>query len=152
MWQQLASQPRGIIEPNIGSRYIPEEAPNNMLKQPSGLGLDKLGNHVAQNSSNCVEALISSANVVEAVIIKEYLLHNEDSHRLAKLGASLHDAQAERDDFSSKEEVNHLRGVILDQGTNNTQAGQTEILEWARLGCGVEEWIEEEGDMSYNQG
>lgn len=104
-----------------------------MLKKSRRLRLDELGNHIAEDGADGVEALISGANVVEAVIIQQDLLHDEYGHRLAKLGASFHDAQAERDDLGGEEEVDDFGRVILDQGADNTQASQAQILEGARF-------------------
>lgn len=131
-----------------GKLYVPEEASDDMLEQASGLGFDQLSHHVAENCTDRVESLIGGANVVETVIVKQNLLHDKDSHGLAKFGACLHDAQAKRDDLGGEEEVNHLGRVVLDESTNNTQACEAEILEGARLGCCVEEGIEEQGNVS----
>lgn len=55
-----------------------------MLEQPCSLRLDELGNHVAENGANGVEPLIGGADVVEAVVVEQNLLHNKDGDSLAK--------------------------------------------------------------------
>lgn len=87
---------------------LPKEATDDVLQQAHGLLLDELVNHVAQHSANRVEALVGLADVGKASVIKKYLLNNEDSDGLAKLGARLHDAQAQRDDLRSEQEVDNL--------------------------------------------
>ena len=104
-----------------------------MLEQAHRLGLDELGNHIAQDGADGVEALVGGADVVEAVVVEEDLLHDEDGDRLAKLGASLHDAQAQRDDLGRQEKVDHLGRVVLDKGADDAQARQAQVLEGAGL-------------------
>jgi hypothetical protein len=65
-----------------------------MLEQTSRLLLHKLGHHVAQDGSDGKEALVGGANVVEAAVIEEDLLHNKDGDGLAQLGTRLHDPKA----------------------------------------------------------
>lgn len=77
--------------------YIPwviaqsEVAPHDMLEQPHSLALNQSLNHVAEYCADSVEALIRLANVRQAEIVKEDLLHNEDGHCLGQFRASLHD-------------------------------------------------------------
>lgn len=118
-----------------------------MLKKASSLRLDELRHHVAEDGANSVEALVSSANVVEAIVIKQNLLHNEDGDSLAKFRASLHDSQAERDNLGGEEEVDDFRGVVLDERANHTEARESQVFKRPRLGCRVEERVEEERDV-----
>lgn len=118
-----------------------------MLEKSSSLGLDQLGNHIAQDRTDGVEALVSSANVVETIVIKQNLLHNEDGHGLAKLRARLHYAKTERNDLRRQEEVDDVGRIILDQSANNAEAGQSQVFERSRLGRRVEEGIEEQRNM-----
>lgn len=118
-----------------------------MLEEPSRLGLNELSNHVAEDSADGVEALVGSADIVEAVIVEEDLLDDEDGHGLTKFRARLHDAQAERDDLGCEEEVDDLGRIILNEGADNTQASETKVFERSRLGGGVEEGVEEEGNV-----
>lgn len=74
--------------------YLPKEAPNNMLKQSGGLRLDELGNHIAQDCANGIEALIRGTDVIETVVIQQDFLNDENGHGLAKLRTRLHDPQA----------------------------------------------------------
>ena len=65
-----------------------------MLEEASRLRLNELTNHIAQHGADGVKALVRCADVVEAVVIQQDLLHDENGHGLAKLGAGFHDAQA----------------------------------------------------------
>lgn len=42
---------------------VPQEASDNMLKEPNSLLLNKLGHHVAQHGSDRIEPLIRMADV-----------------------------------------------------------------------------------------
>lgn len=75
------------------------------------------------------------------------LLDDEGGDGLGELAAGLHDAEGEGDDLRGEEEVDHVGIVHLDEGTNDTEGGEAEILEGARLGGRVEEGGEEEGDV-----
>lgn len=76
-----------------------------MLQQAHGLLLHELVHHVTQHSAHGVEALVGLADIGKAGVIEKNLLYNEDSYSLAKLGARLHDAQAQRDNLGSEKEV-----------------------------------------------
>ena len=125
-----------------------QEAAHHVLQEPRGLLLDQLSNHIAQNCTDGVEPLVGSANVVQAVVVQQDLLHDEDGDRLAELRAGLHDAQAKGDDLGGKEEVDHLSRVILNQRADNSEGGQAQILERTGLGRRVQEGVEEERDVS----
>jgi hypothetical protein len=118
-----------------------------VLEQPDSLLFYQLIDHVAEDSADSIEALIGLANVSETNVIQKNLLHNEDGHSLAELRPCLHDAQAKRDDLSRQQEVDDFGGIVLDKGTDYTQRSETEILERPRLGRGVEERVEKEGNM-----
>ena len=79
-----------------------------MLEEASGLLLHQLSHHVAENGSNRVEALVSSTDVVEPVVIEKDFLNNENGNRLAEFRARLHYPETEWDDLCGKEEVDHL--------------------------------------------
>ncbi len=121
-----------------------------MLQKSCSLLLNKLVNHVAENSSDRIEALVSRTNVVQAVVVEQDLLDDKDGNGLAQLRASLHDAQAKWDDLSGEEEVDHIRAVVLDQGSDNTQGCKAQVLKWAGLRGGVEERVKEERNVSCN--
>jgi hypothetical protein len=125
----------------------PQEAADDVLEQTDSLLLDQLVDHVAEDGADGVEAFVRLADVGEASVVEEDFLDDEDGDGLAQLGAGLHDAEAQRDDLSRKEEVDDLGGVVLDQGADDAQRGQTKVLERARLGGGIQEWVEEEGDV-----
>lgn len=120
-----------------------------MLEQSDSLLLDELINHVAQHGADGVEALISLADVLQAQIVEQNLLDDENGDGLAEFAARLHDAQAEWDDFCCQQEVDDFTAVVLDQRTNDTEGSQAEVLKRARFGGGVQERIEEQRDMSY---
>lgn len=79
-----------------------------MLEQANSLLLHKLIDHVAENSTHGVEALISLADVGKANVVQQDLLDDEDSNSLTELRSSLHDTQAKRDNLSCEEEVDDL--------------------------------------------
>lgn len=109
----------------------PEETPNNMLQETHSLLLDQLGDHVAEYRPNRVEALVGMTNISKPSIIEKYLLYDEYCNGLAQLRTSFHDPQAQGNDFRRQQEIDNLSGVILDQGANDTQRSQAEILEWS---------------------
>lgn len=118
-----------------------------MLEQPDGLLLHQLSDHVAQNGPHGVESLVCGANISKTNIIQQNLLYNKNRHRFAQLRARLHDAEAEWDDLGGEKEVDDIRGVVLDQSTNHTQGGQSQVFEGTRFGCGIKERVEEKRDM-----
>ncbi len=103
----------------------PQEAPHDMLQEPDGLLFDELRDHVAKHGADGVEALVRVADVGEAHVIEQDLLHDEDGHRLAELRPGLHDAQTQRDDLGRQQEVDHLRRVVLDQGPDHAERRET---------------------------
>jgi hypothetical protein len=100
-----------------------------VLQQADGLLLDELVHHVAQHSAYGVEALVGLADVRKTGVIKKDLLYYEYSDGLAQLGARLHNAQAQRDNLRSKEEVDDLRGIVLDKGANDSERREAKIFE-----------------------
>lgn len=112
-----------------------------MLKQSGSLLLDQLAHHVAENGADCIEPLISGADVVEAIVVKKDLLHDEDGDSLAELRAGLHNSQTERNNLGGQQEVDDLGRVVLDKSANDTETGKPEVLERARFGGRVKEWI-----------
>jgi hypothetical protein len=129
---------------------VPKEAAHNMLEEPSRLLLDQLANHVAQNRADRIEPLIRRAYIIETVVVKQYLLNNEDGDGLAELRAGLHNPQTQRNDLGRQQEVDHLGRVVLDERTDNSQRGQAQVFEGAGLGCRVEEGVEEERDVRWS--
>lgn len=128
---------------------LPKEAADNVLEQPHSLLLNELRNHVAQDRAHGIESLISGADICETNVVEKDLLHYKDRHRLAQLGAGLHDAEAERDDFGSEKEIDHIGRIILDKRANHAQRSETQIFERAGLGRRVEERIEKKRNMSF---
>lgn len=92
-----------------------------------------MSNHVAQDGSHGVKSLVRGTDVVESIVIEQDLLHDENGHSLAKLRASLHDAEAQRYYLCGKEEVDDVGGVILDQGANDAKARESQIFKGSRL-------------------
>jgi hypothetical protein len=120
-----------------------------MFEEADCLLFHKLRNHVAEHSAYSVETLVSLADVGKSSVVQEDLLHDEDGYSFAELRARLHDAQAERNDLRSQQEVDDLSRVVLDQSANDTQASQTKILERTRLRSGVQERVEKERNVSF---
>lgn len=79
-----------------------------MLQEPNRLLIDQLGYHVAEHSANRIESLVCLANVLQAHVVKQDLLDNENRNCLAKFRASLHDTKAKWDDLGGEEEVDDL--------------------------------------------
>jgi hypothetical protein len=65
-----------------------------MLKKSHRLLVNQLSDHVAKNRANGVETLVSLTNVLQAHVVKQYLLDDEDGDSFAELRASLHDTEA----------------------------------------------------------
>lgn len=70
---------------SIWAKVLPEKAAHYVLEKACGLLLHKLRDHVAQNSTDGVEPLVSGTDVIQAMIVEQDLLHNEYSDRLAEL-------------------------------------------------------------------
>lgn len=126
---------------------IPQEAPNNMFEEPSRLLLYQLSNHVAEDGTHSIEALISGTDIVKTVVIKQDLLDDEDGNRLAELRPGLHDPQAEGNDLGRKEKVDDLGGIVLDKRTDDSQRSKPEVFKRTRLRRRVKERVEEEWDV-----
>lgn len=92
-----------------------------MLEKARRLLFDELSHHVAEDSANSIEAFVGRANVIEPIVVQQDLLDNKDGHSLAKLRASLHNPQAERNDLSCEEEVDDFRRVILHECSDNAE-------------------------------
>ena len=84
-----------------------------MLEQSHCLTFDKLIHHVTQHRPDCVEPLVSLADVCEAEIVEQNLLDDEDGHRFGELRAGLHNPETEGADLGREEEVDDVRVVIL---------------------------------------
>ena len=99
-----------------------------MLQQTHRLLIDQLGNHIGEDGAHGVETLVGLTNVLQAHVIQENLLDDEDGDGLAKLGSGFHDTEAEGYDFGREKEVDDFGTVVLDQRSNDSQRSQTEIL------------------------
>lgn len=119
-----------------------------MLEQPGCLRLHELCDHITKDGPNGIEALIGGTYVSKPIVVEQNLLDDKDGNRLAKLGASLHDPQAEGDNLRRQKEVDDLRRIVLDQRTNNSQTRKAEVLERSGLGGRVQERVEEERNVS----
>ena len=120
-----------------------------MFQQPIRPLIHQILYHIAQHAAHGVESLVSLADVVQAHVVEQDLLDDEDGDRLAELGAGLHDAEAERDDLGGEEEVDHVGGVVLNESADHAERGQAQVFEGAGFGGCVEEGVEEERDMCY---
>ena len=85
-----------------------------MLQKPHCLIFNQLSDHVAKDRSDCVKSLVGLTNICKAHVIEEDLLDYKNSHRLAQLRSSLHNAKTKRDNLGSKEEVDNIRGIVFD--------------------------------------
>lgn len=65
-------------------------------------------------------------------------MDNEDSDGFRQFRSILHDAQTERNDFGRQEEINDVGVVILlDEGANDAEGSEAEILERSSFGSCV---------------
>ena len=104
-----------------------------MLQEPHSLLVNKLSDHITENSANSVESLVGLADVLQSHVIEQDLLNDEDSNGLAEFRPSLHDTEAERNDLRGKEEIDHFCRVVLDQSANHAKRRQAEVFEGSRL-------------------
>lgn len=88
-----------------------------MLQKSGCLLFDQLSDHVAQNSSHSIESLICGTNIVESMVVKQDLLNNEDGHGFAQLRTSFHNPQTQRNDLRCEQEVDDIRGIVLNQSS-----------------------------------
>lgn len=118
-----------------------------MLEQANRLLVHQLSHHITEDCADGVEALICLADVLQTHVVEQDLLHDKDGHRLAELTARLHDTEAEGNDLGGEEEVDDFGAVVLDERTDDAERREAKVLEWARLGGGIEEGVEEERDV-----
>lgn len=113
-----------------------------MFEEANGLSMGEVVDHEAENIDDGVESFISMTYIREANLIEQNLLHDENRDRLRQLGTMLHDPQAERNNLRREEKVDDLSivGLVdrltpcgLDEGTNNSQGRQSQVLERPRL-------------------
>lgn len=90
-----------------------------MLKQTNSLLLDELVDHITENRANSIETLVGLTNVRQANIVKKYFLYDKYGHGLAEFRPSLHNAQAQWDNFSCQQEVDYLGRIVLDESTDH---------------------------------
>lgn len=105
-----------------GARIVAQSqvASNDMFEKAHCASLLDTRDHIRQYGTHCIKAFIRLADVGQSDVIQKDLLDDEDSNRLAELGASLHDTQAERDDLCAEKECDDLRVVgLLDQRAND---------------------------------
>lgn len=118
-----------------------------MLQKADGLLLNQLRDHITQNGADGVEPLIRGADIREAHVIKQDLLHDKDGHRLAEFRTGLHDPQAERDDLGRQQEIDHVGRVVFHQRADHAEGSQAEIFKGTGFRGRVQEGIEEERDV-----
>lgn len=125
LWQTLSQcfSSSGIIgESKIASDY--------MLQQADRLLNLELRDHIRQNCSNCIKALVSLTNIVQTHVIQENLLNDKNcnlnkkrDYCFRKFTASFHNSKAERYNLSRQEEVDYFAIVILNQCSYNSKTG-----------------------------
>lgn len=79
------------------------------------------------------EAFISVADVLQAQVVEQDFLHDEGCHSLGQFAARLHNAQAQRNDFSGEQESNDFVLVNLISRVGGIEAQGRE------KGCSLEE-------------
>ena len=103
----------------------PHKAPDNMFQQPLRRLLFDTFHNVIKHTANLnnpyrVQSIKSLAQVIQSVLIIQNLLDNKSRDSLAELAASVHDPQAQRNDFSVDQKVDHFWIICLDQSSNNS--------------------------------
>lgn len=135
-------------QPRHENKDLPKEAAHDVLEQAHRLLLDQLSDHITEYGAHSVETLICRTNIRQANIIEKNLLHNENGNGFAEFRPGLHDAKTEGNDLGGEEEVDHVRGVILHQRSNDAERCEAEVLKRTRFRGGVQKGIEEQGDVS----
>ena len=108
-------------------------------------------NHVVEDGGYGVEPLGGGTDIAKADFVEEDLLHNEGGDRLRQLRSGLHDAEAEGYYLGLEKKINDVSVIHLDKSANDAKGGEAQVLKGARLGLGVEERVEAEGDMSLEE-
>lgn len=104
--------PRIIAQPQVAS--------DDVLQQPDRSGLLDAADHVGEDCSHCIEALVRLTDVSKANVVKQDLLYDEDGDGLAELRSGFHDSQTEGNNFRRQEEGDDLRIVrLLDQSSDD---------------------------------
>lgn len=101
-----------------------------------------------QNDGDMGEAIVSLADVREPAVVQENLLENEGGDGLGQLRAAFHNSQAERNNLSRQQEGDDFLFVCFHERADDSQAGETEVLEGPGLRRCVQEWIQEEWSVS----
>ena len=100
----------------------PQITPHNVLQKPNCLGFHQLVHHVAQDSHDGEETLISVANIRQPCLIKQDFLDDEDRNGFGQLRTGFHDAETKGNDLRREEEVDDGGVVILfDERANHSQ-------------------------------
>jgi hypothetical protein len=113
----------GIVTENRGERGIAERLGETLAKSLASTRVVTKTNFKSvytqtsirrvfspkEAANDSIETLVCSTNVVQPVVIKKDLLHDEDRNSLAKLRAGLHDAEAQWNNLGSEEEVDDVR-------------------------------------------
>lgn len=142
-WQ---ASPQGLPCSRIIAQ--PQVTPDDMFEQPHRLTLHNLTDHVTQHRPHRIKPLVGLADVRQSHIIQQDLLNDEDGYGLTEFRASLHDPEAERDDFGGEKESDYVGIIVLFyQSTDDTEGCETEVFERTSFAGGVEERVEEEWDV-----
>ena len=96
-----------------------------MFQQPLRRLLFDAFDHIIQNTTNLskaysMQSIKGLAQVIESIFIIQDLLNNESRDSLAQLAASVHDPQAQRNDFSVDQKIYDFWVVSFNQGANNS--------------------------------
>lgn len=109
-------------------------------------GLDNL----AEDIGHQLKAVGDAANECQSRVVRQDLLKDEDCEGLREIEANVHDTEAQEDQLSVQEEVDHVGIIRLDEGSNHTQAGQTQQLERILFRYRVEDGEEEHDNAGFN--
>ncbi len=122
-----------------------------MFEEASRWFLQLVHHHVVEDCAHCVEALCSLAQVVQSLFVQKDLLDDEGGHCLRKLGPSLHNPQAQGDDLCLQQETNHIVVIHLNQGSNHTQRGESQVFKGPSFAYCVQKRIQKEWDMGFQE-
>ena len=84
-------------------------------------------------------------------VVHEDLLDDESGDSLAQLRACLHNPETQRNDLRLQEKVDHTSIVHFDESTDDPKRRQSQVLKGPGLGGGVEEGIQIERNMGFEE-
>ena len=109
--------------------------------------VDEFLEYAVEHGRHCKKAFYGGADVAESLLVAQDLLDDEGSHCFRQRLPVLHDSQAQRHDLGLHQEGDRVGVALLHQCTYHPQGSHSQVLEDLAFGGGVEEGVEEEGDV-----